>query len=186
MVRILGPRDPKDKTAIITCSFSKDWSQGLSPFFLGPVPLYDGHVALNLENAWQYAKVYKEHTDEWGEPTEAYWTWAKKGWANKRAHRYPKGRGAIPEYSLWNGRKMGYIEARKEIYIKCYSEAVKQTDAFKELLKRYKANGDQITLWDVDGYDYLKLGMTLEEVVNNPNRIMGHAVVLALMLEGKI
>lgn len=31
----------------------------LSPFFLGPVSLYDGHVAKNVENAWQYAKVTK-------------------------------------------------------------------------------------------------------------------------------
>lgn len=29
----------------------------LSPFFLGPVALYDGHVAKNVENAWQYSKA---------------------------------------------------------------------------------------------------------------------------------
>ena len=35
---------------------SQEWSKGLSPFFLGPVPLWDGMVATNVENAWQYCK----------------------------------------------------------------------------------------------------------------------------------
>ena len=33
-------------------------SQGLSPFYLGPVACYDGLVSQTFERAWQCAKVY--------------------------------------------------------------------------------------------------------------------------------
>ncbi len=33
-----------------------------------------------------------------------------------------------------------------------------------------------------DGYDYHKLGMSLEDVLNNPKRKMGHAFVIAMIL----
>eukprot|EP00455_Lapot_gusevi_P004593 TRINITY_DN11892_c0_g3_i3.p2 TRINITY_DN11892_c0_g3~~TRINITY_DN11892_c0_g3_i3.p2 ORF type:complete len:114 (-),score=12.54 TRINITY_DN11892_c0_g3_i3:137-478(-) len=56
-----------------TTSSSKTWSKGLSPFFVGPIPLYDEFVAQNMENAWQYSKVYSCHVDEKNQPTEAYW-----------------------------------------------------------------------------------------------------------------
>lgn len=71
-----------------------------SPFTLGPVDLYDGRVAGNVENGWQYSKVYPEFAAE-GEPTEAYWQWAEDGWSKQRADRYPMGRGAKPLYSWW-------------------------------------------------------------------------------------
>jgi hypothetical protein len=53
-----------------------------------------------MENAWQYAKVYKSYINKDGEPSTAYWTWAKAGWQNPRAVRYPFGRGAVPAYSF--------------------------------------------------------------------------------------
>lgn len=68
-----------------------------------------------MENAWQYAKVYKQHTHN-GAPTSDYWDWARAGWSNPSAVRFPMGRGAKPEYSLWDGQRLGYIEARKKIY----------------------------------------------------------------------
>lgn len=124
----------------------------LSPFFLGPVPLYDGLVAKNVENAWQYSKVpplegqcwscdgltltrrthvsvvqvYKQHTDPvTGEPTAEYWAWAKEGWANPKPVRFPMGRGAKPEYSYWEGKKYGYVAARKKIYCPLYASLVR-------------------------------------------------------------
>jgi hypothetical protein len=186
MIKIIGPKYPKDKTAINTTSLSPNWSVGLSPFHVGPVELYDGHVAKNVENAYQFCKVYKIHTDDWGEPTKEYWEWAKKGWDTQRGIRYPFGKQAIPEYTLWKGKKLGYIEARKQVYIPCYANAVRKTDAFKKLKEIYEENGKNITLWDVDGYDYLALGKTIEECIEDPTRILGHAFVLAMLLEGKL
>ncbi|KKL81083.1 hypothetical protein LCGC14_1998340 [marine sediment metagenome] len=39
---------------------------------------------------------------------------------------------------------------------------------------------------DYDAYDHIKMGMSLHNVINNPNQIMGHAFVLAMILEGKL
>lgn len=54
MIRVVGPnfKAPDGATVINTTSRSTAWSSGLSPFFLGPVDLYWGHVAKNVENFW--------------------------------------------------------------------------------------------------------------------------------------
>lgn len=44
--------------------------------------------------------------------------------------RFPRGRGAKPLYSYWNGKKMSYIEARHQIYAPLYSNAVEKTIAY--------------------------------------------------------
>ena len=166
---------------INTTSRSKDWSQGLSPFFLGPVPLYDGFVASNVENAWQYSKVYSEHLDVDGDPSEKYWKWAKEGWAKDKAVRYPMGKGAIPEYSYWDGKKYDYITARRKIYIPIYIKKVVPTHAFKKL-KHICTNYPLVYLWDFDGRDYLKEGITIKEAVYDSRIKFGHAMVLAMVL----
>lgn len=184
-IRVIGPKDPKDPLAIDTTSRSHTWSRGLSPFYLGPIPLYRGapmEFSRNFENAWQYAKVYGSHADEAQKPTLDYWRWAQAGWANQRAVRYPMGKGAIPLYSLWEDKRLGYIEARKTIYFPLYAKSVVTTDAFAELLALYRTRGE-LTLWDFDGYDHTQLGMTLPDVLNCPTRKMGHSFVLAYLLE---
>lgn len=183
-VHVCGPRNKNIKNYISTVSRAHGWNQGLSPFILGPCPLYDIWVSKNMENAWQYAKVYATHADANGDPTDAYWTWAQYGWNKDRADRYPMGRGAKPLYSWWDGQKLGYIEARKKIYAPLYSRAVEPTEAFKTLKEMYD-RGDDLWLWDFDGYDHQALGMTFDDVLNCETKKMGHAFVLAMMLEGK-
>ena len=184
MVRVIGPKDPPmlKIDALDVTSHSLTWSRALSPFLLGPCPLYGSYVAQNVENGWQYAKVYPVHLDDTGEPSEAYWVWAKKGWKATRAVRYPMGKGFRPEYSYWNGEKLQYIEARKQIYAPLYAAAVRNSPAWELLKNAYIQNPD-LRLWDFDGYDSIKLG-SWEEALNDPNRTMGHAFVLAMMLEG--
>jgi hypothetical protein len=134
-----------------------------------------------MENAWQYAKVYQDHVDENDDPTAMYWAWAKDGWANSWASRYPMGKGAVPRYSLWDGEKLSYIQARNKIYVPLYFKAVKNTVAYQKL-KRLYLNEELIYLWDFDGYDHESLDMTLKDVLNHPSKKMGHAFVLASML----
>lgn len=167
-----------------TSSSKEQWSRGLSPFFLGPIPLYSTFSAQNMENAWQYSKVYPKHLDADGEPSAEYWKWAQAGWHKKWADRYPMGKGQIPAYSYWDGQKLGYVEARKKIYAPLYAAAVEKTDAFRHLKVIYDS-GQQIWLQDFDGYDFCSLGMSYEDVLNDETRKMGHAFVLAMMLEGK-
>jgi hypothetical protein len=161
-----------------TSKADNDWQRDLSPFHLGPCELYNEFEARNMENAWQYAKVYARHA-KGGEPTDAYWEWAKEGWANPKAVRYPMGRGAKPLYSLWNGDKLGYIDARKKIYAPLYAEAVQKTEGWQKL-KRLHQTEKLLILRDWDGYNRGK--DTLTEVLNNPRKKMGHAFVLAMLL----
>jgi hypothetical protein len=166
-----------------TTSHSGEWKE-LSPFLLGPCPLYASYVAFNIENGWQFAKVYKQHTytshvDGSFLPSTAYWQWALKGWSDKTAHRYPMGKGAKPLYSFWDGKNLGYIEARKRIYAPLYAHAVVKTAAFKKLWQLH-SGGTDLILRDYDGYDHK--GKSLSQVLNDPAKKMGHAFVLKMLL----
>lgn len=183
MIHICNPRQ-KYAEYVNTTSRSRDWSQGLSPFYLGPVELYNGYGALNVENAWQFSKVYPDQVDKDGNPTAEYFKWAINGWKDRFAHRYPRGKGAKPLYSYWKGEKLPYVEARKRIYAPLYARAVEVTPAYEKLKMLYAEKGE-LWLWDFDGYDHRALGMTYEEVLNHPRKKMGHAFVLAMMLEGQ-
>ena len=88
-------------------------------------------------------------------------------------------------YSWWDGDKLDYIEARKRIYIPLYAEAVKKSEAFKNL-KTMHDTGEDLFLQDFDGYNFRALDLSFEEVINDPRRKMGHAFVLAMLLEGFI
>lgn len=179
------PQDTPFNTIINTTSRSKNWSRQLSPFLLGPVDLYAGLIAKNVENAWQFSKIYACHVDSNGDPNQDYWMWATKGWQDTYAHRYPMGKGSIPLYSLWNKEKLSYIDARKKIYIPAYSKAVAKTEGFQYLQKLY-TNGNDLYLIDFDAYDFRSLNMSYEDVINCKERKMGHAFVLAMMLDGFI
>lgn len=185
-VRVVGPKDKYDKASVInTTSRSNNWSRGLSPFLLGPIRLYEGaglYQSKNFENVWQYAKTYIDQVDEENNPTPEYFKWAQAGWRSERASRYPKGKGARPLYHWWAGEKLGLIEARKKIYVPLYGRAVAKTKAFALLKEEYQKK-KSITLWDFDGYDYRAQGMTIQDAVNNPNRSLGHAFVIAHLLQ---
>jgi hypothetical protein len=49
------------------------------------------------------------------------------------------------------------------------------------ILKSLNDSGD-LTLRDFDGYDHVAQGKSLKDVLLDPNKKMGHAFVLALML----
>lgn len=183
MIYVIGPKDKISWPYINTTSRSTNWSKGLSPFYLGPIKLYGNYVSKNMENAWQYSKVYPEHADENQNPTQAYFDWAINGWNDSRAQRYPMGKNTVkPLYSWWNGNKLSYVDARKHIYIPLYARAVVKTNAFKKL---QELNQEQdLWLWDFDGYNHRKLGMTYEDVMNSTSMKMGHAFVLAMILDG--
>lgn len=182
-------------TDVVVSTVSKSstaWERQLSPFTLGPCRLYNRHPlipgghrdlwSINMENAWQFSKVYKEYLDKNGDPSQKYWRWAEAGWSNVKAIRYPMGKGSKPEYSYWDGRKLDYIAARKAIYGPLYANAVQRTDAWLTLRDRY-ARAQRLVLLDYDAYDHAALDMSLTDVLNNPKRKMGHAFVLAMLLQ---
>lgn len=163
------------------CNDSAFWQNDLSPFKLGPLKLYGEFEARTMENAWQYAKVYSEHVDSNGEPTDKYWDFARKGWLNPRAVRYPMGKGARPLYSLWQNEKLGYVDARKRIYAPLYANLVIKTKGYAKLKNLFETE-EQIILRDFDGYDHDSKGMSLTSVLNHQGLKMGHAFVLKMLL----
>lgn len=182
-VYVTGPRDrvnlPAEVQLVNVTSLSVE-DKLLSPFFLGPVSLYGGKTAQRVENGWQFAKVYSTHVGPDGNPNSDYWAWAEAGWASGSAARYPMGKGAKPEYLYWDGEKLGYIEARLQVYWRLYRDAVKNTDAFRKLQRL--AAERAVALWDFDGYDHDGQGMPLASVLMNERRPLGHAFVLKAML----
>lgn len=185
MLYVIGPgyKTPDNGIVVNTTSRSAGWSRSLSPFFCGPVDLYGGYKSINVENAWQFAKVYEYYLEDDGSVGPRYFKWAQEGWNDIRAHRYPMGRDAKPLYSYWDGEKLTYTQARRKIYIPLYSQAVQKTSAFGKLKKMYEA-GDDLYLWDFDGYNHKSLGLSYDQVMDDPNRKMGHAFVIAMLLEG--
>lgn len=178
----------------------------LSPIILGPVECYDGLQSKTMENAWQYAKVYDKFIDAKAEPTTMYFAWRDEGFAATRGVRYPLGPFQIPLYTYWKigGKavKLDYIEARKRIYIPEYAKLVTKTPAFKKL-QALKRSGKNIILSDFDGWNHLAYKkrredcatatdefatyqLSLGDVINFPYEKMGHAFVLAMLLEGLV
>ena len=174
---------PEDSFVIDTTSRSTNWTRGFSPFILEGGHLYGEYYAKNVENLWQGAKTYKEHTDKDGNPTPEYFAWAKRLWESSYAERYPMGRGRKPEYSYWDGEKLDYIAARKKIYIPVYGRAMIKSKAFKRLLELYRTTERDIYLIDFDGYNHVKMNKSITEVVNDPTLKMGHAFVIYVFLE---
>lgn len=161
-------------------SHAKDIFRELSPFLLGPVNLYANYQAQNVENGWQFAKLYPEHADALGNPTARYFSWSRAGWNSTYAYRYPMGKGKIPLCTWWNGNKLSYIEARKQVYIPLYSTAVRQTQAFQELTVIHQK--EDLVIVDFDVYD--RGFLNWNAIISNPRLKMGHGFVLGMLLEG--
>ena len=173
-------------------------SRGLSPFHLGPVECYDGLVAQTFERAWQCAKVYPWNVGADGNPDDSYFAWrdemwAKRGFADKKSIRFPVGKGNAGKclYAWWKVdgefRRLGYVAARKAIYIPIYARAVVETEAYRRLVELRDA-GQNLMLIDFDGYNphHPRYGFSYNDVIHCPVRRMGHAFVLAMLLEGLI
>lgn len=130
------------------------WSKGkgiykeLSPFYLGPIE-YDGQTALTFENLWQYLKVYKDQVDGQNDPTNTWYAWRNAGFSSPTAERHPRGK-EVPLYNYFNGKKLGVTEARRQVYIPYYKALIRKTQAYKDLLSRFKA-GEKLLLIEPDG-----------------------------------
>ncbi len=171
---------PSGSIVIDTTSSSGEFRE-LSPFVLSAPP------ARRFENLWQYSKVYKKQIMSIdGYPDASWYKWRDAGYANDRAVRYPMGKGAIPEYSLWDEEKLDYIKARKKIYAPEYAKNVVKTDSYMRLHTIYSLSPKELILLDYDAYDHQALGMSLRDVINNPNKKCGHAFVLMMMLTDEL
>jgi len=182
VISLFEPRNDSRGVYIDTTSKSIcKWTTELSPFHLGPCKLYGNYSSKNVENGWQYTKVYDQFIDVNRNPTKEYFDWAIDGWNNIKAQRYPMGKGSIPQYSYWDGIKYNYIDARKNIYVPLYANSVIKTNGYAKLKELINSNIN-IYLMDYDAYRHRDLNMTLTDVLNYPTKKMGHAFVLMMLL----
>ena len=176
----------------------KEFQEGLSPFYIGPVECYDGLKSETFERAWQCAKVYPWFADANGNPSEKYFVWrdemwGKKGFESKSEIRFPAGKGNVGKclYAWWKVdgqfKKLGYVEARKMIYMPVYAKAVWNSSAFKRLCE-LRDSGKNLMLIDFEGYNihHPHYNFTYTDAIHCPILKMGHGFVLAMMLEGLI
>lgn len=170
--------------------------------------------ANNIEAAWQYSKVYHEVVNSEGAvethldrdmltPTEEWWAFAKAGWREPRfdvnhpefkrykgilrhpVRKLPKSKDKCkPAFVWWNNRRISYVEGRKEVYGKLYTDMIIHTEAYQRLKKMYD-NGENIALFDFDGTDHIGLGRSYQDLINDPGRPFGHGMLLSMLLEGK-
>ena len=175
---------PEGALSIDVTSRSKTWGRYFSPFNLGPVNLYDGYVAKNIENGYQFAKLYAEYVTVEGLPAPHYWEWAKEGWANPKPIKYPLGPWSHPLCHWWDGKKLSKLEAQNQIFLPLYKQAVLKTTAYEKLNWFYHNSTKDIFLIDFESYDHRFLEQSWDQVVNNSDRPVGQAFALCMLLEG--
>ena len=205
-------------------TFAKD----LSPFFIGPLVASDGEIANIFEHYWQCSKVYPCHYVD-GKITPEFFEWRKKWYAktevsNKKTDsRYPcQELGHSPKDCLFSVyydgneyQKLGYIEARKKLYIKEYAKLIYNTESFK-WLKSLVDSGKKIALVDFDAYNYYSKKAlekrydfyvkkckenkvnptrtlkdflsikTIKDVINCEFMLAGHGFAIKMLLQGDI
>jgi hypothetical protein len=194
---------------------------------IGPYVLKNEQGQL-MENIYQFSKVYEtvpkskqiysrwdnrviwdcpseKHVED-GEVNDAYWKWREAGMNAKEAIRYPVGmkhRGQCL-YALWEGEKLNYVQARKEIYMKTYKELVMKEPKFIKL-KKWLKEGKNLLIIEIDGphqesLDYYKQKYNvqddfieqstmlatkenLEIMLNDTRHNYGHAYCLSACLQ---
>lgn len=175
---------PDNAIVLDVTSRSGNWGKNFSPFIVGPVSLYDEYWSYNIENAYQYSKVYEEYLDTNGNPSSAYWEWAKKGWLNPKPNKYPVGAWNKHVYHWWDGKKLSNLEAQNQIFLYLYKKAIIKTSAFQRLKELYESTDKDIILLDFEGYNHRYLESSWDQVTNDANRPVGQAFALCMILEG--
>ncbi len=156
------------------------WKE-FSPFMVRPF-YYDNILVQNIENFWQFSKVYEEHIDSNDEIKPEWFEWRLNGWKSKYAYRYPMGKGRKPKFLYWNGDRLTYIEARKKVYFPYYAYSIKDLQIFKDLQTKY-LNNEKLAILDFDVYRFDLLGMSLDDVINCETKKAGHGFVIYKLLK---
>ena len=162
---------------------------------------YDALVSQTFERAWQCSKVFAGFADSSGNPLPEWFAWRDRMWADASnddhmAIRFPAGKENANAkktlYSYWKVdgefKRLGYIDARKHIYLPLYAKAVVKTEAYRRLVE-LRDSGKNLMLIDFDGYNpwHPHYGFTsYNDVIHCPLLKMGHGFVLAMLLDGVI
>lgn len=140
----------------------------MAPDQLGPCVASDGIEFQNLENLWQYSKVFEgvQRVDKEkyffyvknGVPTQEYYDFRNEGAALESADKKLAGVISKNSYKFFfkegdEVKLLDEIEARKKIYIPGYAKLVVKTEGFKKL-KKLVDDGQQVVLYGEGIFDY--------------------------------
>lgn len=169
-------------------SRSTTWGKALSPMLLNPGPFVNG-TAKNVENAWQYSKIYSYHwDDELKRPKPSYWDWREEGFRNWKGIRYPFGKenrdkvvGAWVGKECEQGRLLSYVEAKKELYIPLYLQALRASPVYGTFIKfiadAYHTDTN-LVFRDFDVFNHYEKGLALPQIASSPDLRYGHGFIL--------
>lgn len=203
---------------VVMLKSSSKWYP-LSPYYLND----NGMI---MENIWQFSKVYEvvpkgtryqsrfskkiiwDHPEEVhvkdGELTKEYFAWREKGFHAEDPIRYPVGFNHRHKclYAYYDGEKLDYVESRKKIYKKVYTDLVVKEKKFLELKQKLKK--ENLLIIEIDGprqeslnyyidkYDVdddfiknktmLATKENLDIMLNDPKYPFGHGYCLASAL----
>lgn len=206
----LTPYDKEGYVSVLIHTSGKTFGGDLSPYVLKDE---EGHILENIwQFSKVYPKVtaqkqpisrFQPKTIVWeypeeihispktGEVNSKYWDWREKGMNNWYAVRYPNGfngRSSVL-YSLWpnnkQGKKLDYVEARKQIYCGEYARLSPKCESFKKM-KEMLEEGKNIQIIEVDGPEG---GLVInEEIIREKivdlKKSFGHGYTLAALLLG--
>lgn len=196
-------------TNINATSGNRTW-KGLSPMLLGPFQVIErrfptrdypdgvhpGFVALNqelqvgratnLENWWQYSKLYDvdgPYDLSQGVLPRSFLLRRAQGMGDPKPHRraMPKAKGT-PVASYFDARVFQYVPSRK-FYCTVYEDLVQRTPEYQNLQQRV-ANGENLLVIGYDGYDLPITNEAVNLAYHDPSRPFGHELVLFAILNG--
>ena len=141
----------------------------LSPFYpVGgiPVPSMEGVTSMSVEGIWQGLKIFEGE----GIDTSCFTNNTMKG-LKRTCRTHGKCLG-----HFCNGQLLGYIEARKLIYVPCYNWMLQNRCA--DLVEKISAmsQGRTVVLLDYDTNEYIE----------NPTKPLSHASLIKNYIEGNM
>jgi len=93
-----------------------------------------------------------------------------------------------PIYAVHNGKKLSYIEARKEVYVPIYRELIEKLAVLKAI-RHLVDSGQNVMILDLDGPPLSEWpnGMpvtkeSLKTMLNDPKHPFGHGYVVSMAL----
>jgi len=96
----------------------------------------------------------------------------------------------VPIGHWFNGKLLGYIEARKQIYVPTYAKLIKKKQVIKDM-KKMITKGDKLMILDLDGpprksypTGLLMTDDNWETMINDEKYPFGHGYVVAALVAG--
>lgn len=165
---------------------TRDYPDGVHPGFVAVNEQLQGAVSYNLENWWQYSKLYDVDGPfdlNYGNLPRTFLLRRAQGLGDPKPHRraLPKAKGT-PVASYFDARVFSYIPSRK-FYCTVYEALVIRTPEYQNLLQRL-ANGENLLVIGYDGFDLPITNEAVQQAYDDPSRPFGHELVLFTMLNG--